>query len=366
MAIMLNELSNPSRLRAMYEAGTSTTFLSGPGQAKSSTIRTFPKILSELYGEEFGYVEQLLPSVDAPDVRGFVIPTKDEEGRAVAKYTYPTLFPPIEYLQKYQRGVIFLDEFFQADYLVQKAVAPLILERRIGDYQLPEGWWVVCASNRMSDRSGVAKPLMHLVNRTRMMEVELSVDAWLAWAQQNDIHPMGCAFAKHQPGVVFSADVPSDPKPFCTPRSFTSAMKLMKNVAGDSMDLPSDTVTQEMVAGDIGDGAAASFFGYIKVAEFLPSYEEILADPAGAKVPPDHKLDAAFAAQQMVIYHATKAEDYDVLDKVWEYVERLPLELATSTAQQLLENGNAGLLNAPRIAKWMIKHNALVLSSVER
>ena len=366
MTVNLTDLTNPSRLRAMYESNTSVMLQGKPGTAKSSVARIIPELLSDMYGEKFGYWEQLLPSIDAPDVRGFMIPAKDDAGRAIAKYTYPAILPPIDYLKEHPRGVLFLDEVYQADYLTQKGCAPLILEKKVGDYSLPEGWWVICASNRMADKSGVAKPLMHVINRMRVLDIQLPVDTWMDWAQDNGIHPMGIAFAKQHPSVVFDSEVPKDPEPFCTPRSFTSAMKLMMEIAGDDMNLPGDTLTQEMVMGDIGQAAAARFFGWIKVADLLPTIEEIMTDPQGAKCPPDERLDAAFAAQQLIVYHSRNADDFDTIDKMWQYVERLPRELATSTAEQLLRHKGVGLLNTPRLGKWITKNGGLIMSSVEK
>ena len=359
MPIKLNDLLDTTRLNSLYRQNTSMALIGSPGTGKSSVVRQIPQLLSELYKEEFGYIEQLAPSIDAQDVRGFMIPTKDEQGRAVARYTYPAILPSREYLEKHPRGVMFVDEFLQSDQLTQKACAALILEKMVGEYQLPAGWWVITASNRMSDRSGVTKPLMHIINRQRTIEIEPSVDGWALWARDAGVHPFGVAFARSHPGVVFSTEVPSDPRPFCTPRSFVSAMNLMKDMVGDSMNLPSDVVTQELVAGDIGDGAAAAFFGYIKVADQLPTIEEIKSNPLGAKCPPSDRLDAAFAAQQMCVYHA----DGDNIDALWTYTERLPRELQVTTAKQLLDKAKGALLNSKKFGSWLSENSALIVNT---
>jgi len=201
--------------------------------------------------------------------------------------------------------------------------------------------------------------LMHNINRQRLVEIEPDLDGWMEWAAENGIHPMGLAFAKSQPGVIFSNEVPSEPRPFCTPRSFVSAMRLLQRMVGNSMDLPNDVVTQELVQGDIGEGAAASFFGFIKVADLLPTIEQIIAQPDKAKCPPSSRLDAAYAAQQLCIHHASK----DNVDEIWTYTERLPKELQVSTAKSLLAKQSGTLLNSKKLGKWVGENSALIMAT---
>lgn len=359
MSIRLSDLTSARRLCALFANGTSLSLIGGPGIGKSAVVRQFPRILGEALNQTFGYMEVLVPSIDAPDVRGFMIPAKDDTGRPVARYTYPAILPSREYLLAHPFGVLFLDEFNQGDHLTQKGLSPLLLDRMIGEFALPKTWWVITASNRMSDRSGVVKPLMHNINRQRVLEIDSDLEGWMKWAREERIHPMGIAFARQHPGVVFTREVPPEPRPFCSPRSFVSGMKLFQEIAGDSMDLPSDDVTQQLIEGDIGAGAAASFFGYIKVADHLPTYEEIIKDPQRAKLPPAERLDAAYAAQQMLLHHACA----DNVTPLWEYSERLPKELQVSTAMALLNKQGGALLNSPGLAKWASQNRALIINS---
>lgn len=372
MAIKLNDLLNPRILVALYKSKTTLELIGPPGIGKSSVIRQFPSILSEALGIEMPPIspkpewrtEILLPSVDAPDVRGFMVPTKDEGGRMVARYTRPALIPSHEVLAKYEHGIQFYDESNQADPIVTKGMAPMYLEQTLGEYSLPEGWWVVTASNRMSDRAGVVKEPMHVVNRKRKIYIQPDIVGLLEWMRDNGVHPMGIAFAKANPGVIFTEAVPADPRPFCTPRSFVSAMRFIQEVAGDSMVLPTDHVTQECVEGDIGS-AASTFFGYIKVAEHLPTIDEILKAPDRAKLPPNGRLDAAFAAREMCIHHVTS----ETVDPIWTYVMRLPRELQVSTAKILLDTKNSKgravgtLLNSKNFSKWVADNRALIVAT---
>lgn len=353
----------------LYRAGTPLALEGAPGVGKSSIIRKeFVDKLSAHLGRPIGYHEELVPTLDAPDVRGFLVPTKDKNGNAVSKFTYPGIAPSREYLEAFPEGVLFLDEFETGDVLTKKALAPTILEGTIGNMTMPPGWIRVLASNRMSDRSGAGKPLMHVMNRTRKVQIDSDLFSWALWAEDNNVHPMFTAWAKSRPGVLFTNEVPAEPKPFCTPRSGVEAAKYMAIRAGvdeqgnPNMVIPSDGVTQELVAGSVGEGAAADMFGYFKVADYLPTIQQVEANPTGCKLPPMERLDAAYAAVQMCIHHA-KAP---IIDKLWTYIERLPKELQVSAAKSLLERSGGALLNSQALGKWIAQNRALVMSSTRR
>jgi hypothetical protein len=353
----------------LYRAGTPLALEGAPGVGKSSIIRKeFVERIEAYIGRPIGYHEELVPTLDAPDVRGFLVPTKDADGNAISKFTYPGICPSQEYLREYPIGVYFLDEFETGDILTKKALAPTILEGGIGNAQLPPGWLRVMASNRMSDRSGAGKPLMHVMNRTRKVGIDSDLFSWVLWAEANGVHPMFVAWAKSRPGILFTNEVPAEPKPFCTPRSGVEAAKYMAIVAGvdekgnPNMVIPSDGVTQEFVAGSVGDGAAADMFGYFKVADFLPTIQQVEANPSGCKLPPMERLDAAYAAVQMCIHHAAAP----IIDKLWTYIERLPKELQVSAAKSLLEKSGGALLNSQALGKWIAQNRALVMSSTRK
>lgn len=348
----------------LYESGTALHLVGPPGVGKSDSIKyEVRQTLSEHFGEEFGYHDCLLPTVDAPDIRGFLIPTKDAEGHPTSFFTRSAILPSRQYLEKHPRGIMLLDERNAADLLTQKAVAPAVLSRRFGEEYLPDGWWIISASNRVEDASGVIKPPKHLVNRERTVPIEGDVLSWSIWAENHNVHPMLVAFAKQQPGVVFTESVPKTDGPFCTPRSYVSAGRILSQAAGvdeqgnPNMVIPQSGILSQMVAGDIGDGACAQLMAYLKVADVLPTIQEILDNPKTAKVPDD--LSATYAAAQMCLHYAKP----DVIDKLWTYTERMKKEMQVSVAKQLVAKGAGVLLNSKALSQWIAKNKALINAS---
>src|SRR5262249_57509913 len=85
---------------------------------------------------------------------------------------------------------LFLDELNACSHEVQKAFYSLILERRIGEYVLPEGAIVIGAGNRSQD-SAIVKPMSSaLLNRMVHVHLTVSHRDWLAWAGASGIHPL--------------------------------------------------------------------------------------------------------------------------------------------------------------------------------
>ncbi len=352
---------------ALYETGATPHLIGPPGVGKTEFVRTLPAMLSERYGEKFGYHEITAPTYDAPDIRGFMIPHKDTaSGKPITVAARSPIMPSEEYLAQHPRGVFYIDELNQSDMLMQKALSALMLERRAGDVDLGPGWMVIAASNRSEDKAGVIKPPMHNVNRQCILNITPDIDSWVTmYAEPNKLHPMGIAYAKKHAGIFASA-LPAKEDPFCTFRSFTRAIKFLAQQAGvDSkgnlnMQLPSDSLSQEVVGGYIGQGNTAQLFAYFKLADHLPDIEDIYADPQKAKCP--KALDAAYAALQMCLHYV----DGKNVDPIWEYMERLPKELQVSAASSMIQKSGGALLNSKRLSVWVTQNRVLITNAMEK
>jgi len=345
---------------ALYKTHAPLTLVGAPGIGKSDTVKEIPALLASAIGEEFGSVIMEASCIDAPDVIGFLIPTKNAEGEAIARYTKPDMIRQIE-LTGLDHGVLFVDEIGQADTLVQKAMAPLFIEGKLGEYRIPEGWWVVAATNRVEDRAGVVKELSHFTNRQCRINIEPHIEDYLVWAKKHNLHSMLTGFASFRPGVVMTQEVPAKPGSYCTPRSFTKAAMYFSNVVeADDMDLPNDPVTQQVISGFIGEAASAELFSFLKVSQYMPKWADIVNDPMKAKVPPKDRLDGAYAVAAMV----TQSADAKTIEQGFKYCTRLPVEMQTSVARTLVTSLGGAALNSPSISKFISEHKSLILSSI--
>lgn len=339
---------------------------SPPGMGKSTVVHNdIPRRLKAVTGLDYPVVEFNLTTVDGPDLRGFLVPTKDGDGHATARFTRSPIAQAIMDTGS-DHGILFLDERDQAELLVQKGAAGIIEARLLGDFRIPDGWWIISASNRMQDRSGTSRPLMHLVNRECVLNIEFSAPGFIQWAEVHGMHPMAAAFARFKPGAIQTEEVPAEPRPFPSARSFTKAAAFLASAAGKdaqgnaNMSLPWDPTSQEIVAGFIGEGLAADFSGFCKVSGELPTMQQILKDPEGAKLPPAERLDAQYAALSMAVHGASPTN----VEPIFRYILRLNKELQVSAAASLMSKGGGALLNSPSISKWVVENRALITATL--
>ena len=115
---------------------------------------------------------------------------------------------------------LFLDELPACAPDVQKAFYSLLLERRLGEYPLPAGTWVVSAGNRVQDRALVRSLSSALINRVGILNVRVDVQEWLDWAVANGVRADVLNFISYMPDALMRA-VPAEPQPFSTPRAWT-------------------------------------------------------------------------------------------------------------------------------------------------
>jgi hypothetical protein len=151
---------------------------------------------------------------------------------------------------------LFLDELPASAPDVQKAFYPLLLERRIGEFELPAGSWVVAAGNRAQDRALVRALSSALVNRVLILNVRVDVPGWLTWAEANEIRSDIKAFINFDPDAL-ARPVPADPSPFSTPRSWASLSRALDLV--EQRGVLDDSLRRAIAFGKVSASDAAVF-----------------------------------------------------------------------------------------------------------
>ena len=312
---------------------------SSPGVGKSDSIFQYVEMLALALNQPVGLVVFMLATVTSPDVRGFMLPIRNPDGGTpITVFSLPPWMPrpesmwvceptgdPDNPVKWYEAGtwegpmptvgVLFLDEWGQAEDDVKKPSAELLLNGRVGNWVLPKTWRVICASNRTSDRSGVMRELMFIVNRRGLLTIEGRLQPWLTWVetQRDHLRPhyLTVSFAQQHPGVVFRDTVPEGTDQFCTPRSLCLMDKDLRGIRtaaqeerGELLDLD-DAQAHEMVASWIGTGAAGQYLAHLKYADQMPDIEDIIKSPGTAKLPKGQ--DGQMVATFKLVEHITQA-----------------------------------------------------------
>ena len=128
-------------------------------------------------------------------------------------------FCPPSMIARDDAYVLFLDELNASSQEVQKAFYSLILDRRIGNYELHKDSLVIGAGNRAQDRA-IVKPMPSaLMNRMVHVELRVSHRDWLDWAYKNNIHTLVIEYIQNRPDHL-NVPPPKTEEPFSTPRSW--------------------------------------------------------------------------------------------------------------------------------------------------
>ena len=102
----------------------------------------------------------------------------------------PAELPTEEFAKKYDYVVLFLDEMNSAAPAVQAAAYQLILNRRVGQYKLPDNVLIVAAGNREADKGVTYRMSVLSFNPLFHLELAVDFDDWFAWAVENKIPTM--------------------------------------------------------------------------------------------------------------------------------------------------------------------------------
>jgi hypothetical protein len=235
------------------------------------------------------------------------------------------------------KAIIFLDELNSAAPAVQAAAYQLILNRKVGTYELPKGVDLVAAGNRDGDRGVTYRMPAPLANRFVHLEAKVDVDDWTEWAVMNNVHPEVVGYVSFAKQDLYDFDPKSASKAFATPRSWMFVSELL---ADDDTD--TDTLTN-LVAGAIGDGLSVKFMAHRKVAGRMPKAIDILEGKV--KTLEIKEVSAMYSLTVSLCYELKsasekKAKDFnDMADRFFEYMmANFPTELVVMGAKTALTN----------------------------
>lgn len=155
-----------------------------------------------------------------------------------------------------EKFCLFLDELPACAPDVQKAFYSLLLERRIGEFDLPAGTWVVAAGNRAEDRALVRTISSALVNRVLILNIRIDNAEWIAWARANGVRKDIIKFIEQVPDALLRP-VPDKPVPFSTPRAWASLSRALDLVEKGGALTPQ--LARALAFGRVSDEDAGAF-----------------------------------------------------------------------------------------------------------
>jgi hypothetical protein len=260
----------------LHVAVVRPVFLWGaPGIGKSSLVRAFAESLGLECVTMLG--TQLAPEdlIGVPQI---------VDGRS-------RFAPPVS-IARDEPYCLFLDELNASSAEVQKAFYSLILDRRIGEYELPEGSVVIGAGNRATDNA-LARPMASaLLNRLVHVHLRASASDWIGWAGPAGIHPWVLDYLTNRPDHLWKAP-PKTEEPFSTPRSWHMLSDALHSY-GEGID---DETLRVLAFGTLSAPHASSFRAFVKTVRNAYGLEAILKGQTGWPADPQDRDLLYFLAE---------------------------------------------------------------------
>ncbi|MGB5450942.1 MAG: MoxR family ATPase [Sedimenticolaceae bacterium] len=306
-----------------------------PGVGKSDMIRQT--------GERHSapVIDIRLSQMEPSDLRG--IPFRNGD---FVEWAAPAILPDAG--RHGDQGILFLDEITSAPPSVSAAAYQLILDRRLGEYEVPAGWAIFAAGNRQGDRGVTYTMPAPLANRFSHFEVDTHLDDWVAWAYQHDIDERVIGFLRFRPELLFDFDPAHNPVAFPSPRSWEFAHRSLHKF-GDHEQL-----LQGALQACVGPAAGIELTAFVNSLDKMPDLDDILA---GREVPVPTEIDLQYAVAAALVGRAIRAQEgpdaTEVTGRILNYAGCFPQrEMGVMLVSDLHRAIGEGLFQVPEFATW--------------
>lgn len=236
----------------------------GAGIGKSQAVK---QIADSLFGPGDNLVDFRLADKDNTDLTGVQIPYTDDNGVTRTVYALPDFWPR----DPNWKGIVFLDELLHAETYLQKLAFQIMLDRRIGTYQFPEGAVLVSAGNRSGDGTAVTPLEAPLANRMMLVELVYSATVFIEdFAMQNGVHSSIIGFLSRKNSAIENYEEMLDigcPS-YATPRTWVFASDVLYD---HDAGLLSATLAKVALQGFIGTPLMTELWAYhTKLRDMVP------------------------------------------------------------------------------------------------
>ena len=315
-------------LRLVIRAKQPTFVWGPPGIGKSQIVQ------QTAASENLALIDIRAVLLDPVDLRG--LPAVNGDGRA--HWAIP------EFLPRDGSGVLFLDELNAAPALVQASCYQLILDRKLGEYTLPDGWMVLAAGNRESDGAVTHRMPSALRNRFVHLEAETDLDDWCKWALSANISPEVIAFLRFKPDLLHNFD--KSARAFPTPRSWEFVDRIAKQQPGPAIE-------HALFSGTVGEGAAVEFSAFLRLYRELPSIDAILLDPQNSPVPTNPAT--CYAVATALARRTTNR----TIGSAITYLDRMQPEYSVMSVRDMVAH-DSNLQSSPEFTRWAVNHSDVI------
>ena len=231
---------------------------------------------------------------------------------------------PPKFLPTSGKGILFLDELTAAPQMTQAGGYQLVLDRKLGEYHLPDGWVVVAAGNPASERGVHFSMPRPLRNRFAHLSLEPDFEDWCQWAVRAGLRPEIIAFLRFKPALLHHANATSDVNAWPTPRSWEMASNVLSGFARREKSgffTGATEIEAQLLEGTVGPAATTELVAFLRLFRDLPSIDEILLNPDSAPFPDELSAHIAIATALGRVL-----SDHSIA-KGMQYLDRMRIEM---------------------------------------
>lgn len=282
-----------------------------------------------------------LSQMEPSDLRG--IPFRKDE---LVEWAIPAMLPDAK--RHGEAGILFLDEITSAPPSVSAAAYQLILDRRLGAYEIPSGWAIFAAGNRQGDRGVTYTMPAPLANRFSHFDFDINTDDWVAWAYANGIDDRIIAFIRFRPELLFDFDPAHNPAAFPTPRSWEFAHRALQK-----FEHQHDLLLGALQA-CVGQAAGIEVKAFIDNLDQMPDLDAIVR---GEQVPAPREIDLQYAVASALVGRAIRARGTDdsqtVQGHILDYANMFPQkEMGVMLVTDMHRAIGEEIFTVPQFARW--------------
>ncbi|MBQ6588123.1 MAG: AAA family ATPase [Butyrivibrio sp.] len=272
--------------------------LGAPGVGKSQVIRQI--------GKKYGYkvIDIRLAQMSEVEIGGLIYPNED---RTKTKWLSPEILPDEE--RDGKNTILLLDEITSCPKRVQVAAYQLILDRRVGQYTLPEGTVVVALGNREDDDGVYIRLAGPLADRFEIHYIDVDFNSWkYDFAIPYGVHNYIVDYLTFKPSALHNQSESMDDMVFATPRSWERVSDILK--IDDNLNNP---VVCHKIIGNVGETEGNQFIRYIKNHSGLISVDEFLQGKDADEKP--ELMATLINALMDKVYFIKNVQSFEELDE---------------------------------------------------
>ena len=246
--------------------------LGAPGVGKS-------QLISQI-GKKYGYkvIDIRLAQMSEVEIGGLIYPN---ESRTKTVWLAPEVLPNEE--RDGKNTILLLDEITSCTKRVQVAAYQLILDRKIGQYTLPEGTFVIALGNREDDDGVYIQLAGPLADRFEIHYLEPNFEDWKNdFALKFGVHPLVVSYLTFKPSALHTQAASEGSMVFATPRSWVRVSDILKF---DS-DINNHVIRHKII-GNVGEIEGTQFIEFCKKHNDIVTADDFISGHAMAPDSPE-------------------------------------------------------------------------------